>query len=281
MSWLASDAELALDAARRAGTLVMRWFRSDPVVRHKSPGQPVTEADLAADAMLRELLTASRPDYGWMSEETADHPDRLSRQRVWVVDPIDGTRSFIAGSPEFAISVGLALDGVPMLGVVLNPAAGEVYWAIRGAGAWRAPVSGGSAQPIRVRTSSAPRVLVASKTEIRRGELEPVLDALPAPREWNLLGLGSTAWKLACVAGGGADAFLSRGPKSEWDVCAGALLVEMAGGTVTDAAGRPFRFNRLHSSVNGVLATTGGSHDSLVSAMDAAGPLSRPVRPKS
>jgi myo-inositol-1(or 4)-monophosphatase len=264
------DLDLALDAARKAGALVMRWFRTNPEVRHKGPGQPVTDADIAADVLLREILTVARPTYGWLSEETADRPDRLERQRVWLVDSIDGTRSFIAGHAEFSISIGLAEEGIPIVGVVLNPATDEVYWAVRGAGAWSMTGSG-AAQSLRVRAHEEPAVLVASRTEIQRGELDDLLRAAPGGMDWQLEGLGSTAYKLARVAAGGADAFVSQTPKSEWDVCAGALIVEMAGGSATDIQGRPFRYNKPDPGVSGVLATSGSLHQALVSAIALTG----------
>jgi myo-inositol-1(or 4)-monophosphatase len=246
----------------------MRWFGRNPDVHHKSPGQPVTPADLAADALLRESLLTARPTYGWLSEETADHPDRLQRRRVWVVDPIDGTRSFIAGYPEFAVSVGLVDEGRAVLGVVLNPALDEVYWAVRGVGAWGAAVSGGAASPLVVSRGDADRpVLVASRSEIRRGEIEPVLAGLPGT--WQAEGLGSTAFKMARIAAGRGDGFASRGPKSEWDVCAGALLVEMAGGKATDIEGAPFRYNRRRTGVRGVVAASARFHETLLGAIMA------------
>jgi myo-inositol-1(or 4)-monophosphatase len=260
------DLDLAIDAARRAGKLVMRWFRTNLEVRHKGPGQPVTDADIAADVLLREILTAARPTYGWLSEETTDTPDRLGCQRIWLVDSIDGTRSFIAGRAEFSISIGLVEDGIPVLGVVLNPATDEVYWAVRGADARGAP-GDGTERLLRVREGDAKAVMVASRTEIQRGELDNLVRCAPGERAWQLEGLGSTAYKLARVAAGGADAFVSHRPKSEWDVCAGALLVEMAGGRTTDIAGQPFRYNKPDPAVSGVLATSGPLHQALVVAI--------------
>ncbi|HEY0672825.1 MAG TPA: inositol monophosphatase family protein, partial [Longimicrobiales bacterium] len=104
---VATDLELAILAAREAGVIVMKSFRTEQQVTHKSPDQPLTQADLAADAALKRMLLGNRPEYGWLSEETADHPDRLRRRYVWIVDPIDGTRSYVDGYAEFAISIGL------------------------------------------------------------------------------------------------------------------------------------------------------------------------------
>src|SRR5690606_14334579 len=136
MTDLERDLELALAGAYRAGVMAMASFGGEHEVIEKAPDQPVTPVDLEADRLLRDALTGSRPDYGWLSEEAADRPDRLAAERVWIVDPIDGTKSYIAGRPEFAISIGLAWRGEAVLGVIHNPATHEVFWAIRGAGAY-------------------------------------------------------------------------------------------------------------------------------------------------
>ncbi|MEJ2215709.1 MAG: 3'(2'),5'-bisphosphate nucleotidase CysQ [Gemmatimonadota bacterium] len=258
-----ADLTLALRATGQAASAVMARFRTDLDVRQKAPGQPVTEADLAADRILRETLTGERPDYGWLSEETADRPDRLARKRVWIVDPVDGTRSFVEGMPEFALSVGLAEDGVVVAGVVCNPAAGSLYWAIRGGGAYAVDLDGGTpraARRLRVhRRRRGSPMLLASRHEMADGEFEPFVE-----RGWRLHLSGSTAYKLARLAAGEGDVFLSRGPKSEWDVCAGDLLVTEAGGSVTDLRGRRFGYNRLDPAVYGVVATTAGLHEDVL-----------------
>jgi myo-inositol-1(or 4)-monophosphatase len=255
----AADLELATRAARAAGEIAMHYFGSELVVQHKSPDQPLTVADLEADARLREVLLSARPEDGWLSEETQDTPERLHRRRVWIVDPIDGTRSFIAGRPEFAISIGLAEEGAVVVGVVYNPARQELFWGIRGAGAY---VQQGSSVAERLsvsdHTAGQEAVLLASRSEIAAGEFDPFHG------HWQIEPLGSTAYKLARVAWGWGDVFLSRGPKSEWDVCGGVLLVQEAGGRVTDVDGREPRFNRADACVDGVIATNGVLHDALL-----------------
>lgn len=269
-----SDRDLATSAARKAGAIAMRSFRGTLAVRHKAPDQPLTDADVAIDALLHTLLAQARPDYGWLSEESVDRPDRLARARVWVVDPIDGTRSYIAGRREFAISIGLAEDGDAVVGVVHNPATGELYRAERGEGAFRQDTAEDEPARLRVATPSARGrpVLLASRSEIAAAELDPFAE------RFEIRPCGSTAYKLALVAAGAADAFLSRGPKSEWDVCAGALLVREAGGRVTDLAGRPLRFNRPQPFVQGILATRGDLHDTLLAALASLPPTPRMTR---
>ncbi len=261
-----ADLELALRATGEAAAAVMAWFRTDLTVREKEPGQPVTAADLAADRILRETLTGERPDYGWLSEETKDRADRLARKRVWIVDPVDGTRSFVEGVPEFALSVGLAEEGVVVVGVVCNPAAGSLYWAIRGRGAFAADLDDGVPRAERRLAMRKARggtpTMLASRHEVADGEFEPFL-----ARGWRVKGAGSTACKLARLAAGEGDVFLSRGPKSEWDVCAGDLLVAEAGGSVTDLRGVPFRYNRLDPALYGVLATAAGLHEDVLSVL--------------
>lgn len=271
MSW-AADLELALAAALAAGEAVMPAFRTEQAVRHKGPDQPVTDADLAADAVLRERLVGERPGYGWMSEETADSPDRLERDRVWVVDPIDGTRSFLAGFREFAVSVALVADGKPVVGVVYNPACDQVFWATSGGGAYRARHwTGGLGGGTRMRMVDPPEgrtpALLASRSEIAVAEFEAFAG------DWRIRPMGSTAYKMAVVACGAGDAFVSRGPKSEWDVAAGDLIVAEAGGLSTDLRGRPIGYNRQDPYVHGLVAAPYRLHRILV---DRAARLNAP-----
>ncbi len=261
------DLDLALEAARLAGISIMGVFGNKHDVTYKSPGQPVTAADLEADRILHEVLRSARPDYGWLSEETADHPSRLDCPLVWIVDPIDGTRSFIRGKPEFSISIALAEQGEVVLGVVANPATEETFWAVRGSGAF----IGDARLRVSDRASADGAVIVASSDELRVGEFSPFSEG------WKIQPVGSTAYKLARVAQGSADVFLSRGAKSEWDVAAGDLIVQEAGGRVSDLRGRPLRYNQPDPYVHGVLGTNGRLHD-LVLAMVDAMPAARRLR---
>lgn len=256
------DLELALSAAHEAGEAVMRSFRSGVEVRQKSPGQPVTPADLQADRILAERLREGRSDYGWLSEETAARPGP-ERGRVWVVDPIDGTRSFIAGYREFGVSVALAEDGEAVVGVIYNPARREVFWAVREGGSYRARAWTGGVvcgERLRMKAPAAGerRVLLASRSEISRKELAPLAGG------WSIRPLGSTAYKLACLASGVGHGYASRGPKFEWDVAAGALIVEEAGGRVTDLRGESLRYNRPDPAVSGVVAASTPFHGPLL-----------------
>jgi myo-inositol-1(or 4)-monophosphatase len=250
-----ADLGIAVRAAREAGVVVMQYFRTDLDVVMKSPDQPVTKADLAADALLKEILRGLRPDYGWLSEETADTTDRLDREYVWMVDPIDGTRSFISGRAEFSISIGLTYNGEPVLGVVYNPATDEMYTAIKGRGAFAGD------RPMKVGGGRDRGVMVASRSEIKRGHFKP-FEAV-----FDIQGLGSTAYKLCKVAEGQVDVFLSRGPKGEWDLCGSDVIVTEAGGTITDLEGRRLQYNRPDPHIKGVVAARAEVHVDLVNQM--------------
>jgi myo-inositol-1(or 4)-monophosphatase len=254
----AADLELVLRAVRAAGDAVLPAFRAGLEVRFKEPGQPVTDADLEADRILHEVLLGGRPEYGWLSEETSDTPERLAKERLWVVDPIDGTNSFVKGYPEFAISVALVDRGRAVVGVVLNPATDELYHAAIGGGAFL------NGAPIRVSTTdeaAGVRTLAASRGEMRRGEV----DHFAAP--WRVSPLGSTAYNMAKVADGSVDVYVSAGPKKEWDVAGAAVVVTEAGGRVTRPGGAELRYNQPDPAWRGIVATNGVLHEAVL-AMD-------------
>ncbi len=257
---LADDLRLALGAVAAAAEAIRPAFRSEQEVRFKGPGDPVTDTDLLADRILRERIMAARPHDAWLSEETADSPERLSAPRVWIVDPIDGTTSFVAGVPEFAVSVALAVDGEPAVGVVSNPMTGEVWHAVRGGGAWwgerRMCVSSGEA--------GKGATILVSPWELQRGDFAPF-------EGWELVPLGSTTLKMVRVADGTADAFASAGGKGEWDVAAAALIVSEAGGRSTDYAGAEMVFNRPDTTVRGVVSSNGRVHDAVLALVAGGG----------
>ena len=210
----------------------------------KERGDPLTEADLAVDGVLRRMLP--RPGEGWLSEETRDDRERLSRTRVWVVDPIDGTREFIDGVPEWCVSIGLVEDGIPVAGGILNPVTGETVLGGAGLGV----TLNGEVVRSRPRDRGLAGALVlASRSETRRGEWDRYADAPFAVRP-----CGSVAYKLALVAAGLADATWTLAPKNEWDVAAGAALVSAAGGIVLHADGSEPGFNRPDPSLPDFLA---------------------------
>ena len=196
-------------------------------------GDPLTEADLAVDRVLREALP--RAGEGWLSEETADDRSRLGCDRCWVVDPVDGTREFVAGIPEWCISIGLVEGGNPVAGGILNPATGE-----RIVGAVETGVTlNGEAVSCDPDMGLGGARIYASRSEVGRGEWERYAEA-----EFEVVPCGSVAYKLGLVAAGRADATITLVPKHEWDVVAGAALVRAAGLRVIHADGTEPRFNR-------------------------------------
>ena len=232
-------------AARQAGTAIMAMFRGEYEVRQKSKNNPVTAADLEANRIIRERIQATFPQDGWLSEEDNDTAHRLSVKRVWVVDPIDGTKEFIEGVPQFAISIGFVVDGRPKVAVVFNPAKEQFYRAVVGQGAFL----NDQAIQVNPRSEINGAVLLVSRSEpqrkfqvfVDRCEIKPV---------------GSIAYRLAKVAGGDGDGTLTFRSIHEWDICAGVLMVEAAGGTVLDGDGKPMRFNQEHPKHRGVVAAS-------------------------
>ncbi len=251
--------EEASKAAVAAGSLIQRVRAEGFDPSAKADESPVTRADREADALLRRELLRLEP-VGWLSEETADSRDRLQQDRLWVVDPLDGTKEFIKGLPEYTVAVALVERGEPLLGVVHNPATGDTFAAARGLGAFR------NGAAIRVVEGNR---LLASRSETTRGEFEPF------ERGWQVEPVGSIEYKLALVASGDAAVTFSRGPKHEWDVCAGALIVAEAGGIASDLFGGPLRYNQPFPKVKGILAGAAGAYERALSQIRVIGASDR------
>jgi len=252
---LTQELALARKAARAAGEILRgHWRRGGYKIGSKGHDNPVTAADLEADRAIKKLLRDPFPAYGWLSEETADNDDRLKCRRVWIVDPLDGTKEFIKGIPEFAVAIALIEDGVPVLGVTYNPIKREMYWAARGLGCH---LNTRRVRVTRTRTLKRATVL-ASRSETARGEWQ-VFAGMLAVRP-----TGSVAYKLAMVAAGKGDATFTRSPKSEWDIASGAALVIEAGGTITDIKGREIRFNQRNVKLDGLIADNTILHAALM-----------------
>ncbi|MFQ5959253.1 MAG: 3'(2'),5'-bisphosphate nucleotidase CysQ [Alphaproteobacteria bacterium] len=244
MPGIESDHALLVAAVREAGALAMHSFGRDVETWEKRPGQPVCRADLDVNDVLAERLRDARPAYAWLSEEDDDDPARLDAERVWIVDPIDGTRAFLDHRPEFAVSVALAVNGAPVAAAVFNPATDELFDARAGSGARR------NGAPVRASDASAlaGARLVVSRTEMRRAGWHAGLG------EMTITAISSTAYKLALVAAGQSDASATLWPKSEWDIAAGDLLVREAGGRIGDVAGAAFVYNRARPRFGSIVA---------------------------
>lgn len=229
-----SDLILAKDAAIEAGGVILNYYKADYEIRDKGYHNPVTTADHAADACLKDILMKAQPEYGWLSEETVDSPDRLSKDRVWVVDPLDGTKEFIEGVPNFVVSVALVEKGEPIVGVLYNPVTKETFTAAKGEGAFL------NDEPIICSTKEnlVDMVILNSRSETRRGLWEPFDGTFGELKE-----VGSVAYKLGLTAAGKADIFASLRPKNEWDICAGNCIINEAGGKLIDLHGNPRQYN--------------------------------------
>ena len=217
------DLELLRRAAHEAGQIALRYFRQSPEVWLKAGQSPVSEADYAVDRFLTDTLRQARPDYGWLSEETIDTPARLSHRRVFVVDPIDGTRGFLEGRRAWCVSIAVVEDGVAIAGVLECPAAEETFWAETGAGAWR------NNQRIHVREPRREFDVAASKSFV---------DALPEAlrvRVRRAAHVPSLAYRIALIAAGKLDATFVKPNSHDWDLAAADLILREAGGAILRA----------------------------------------------
>ncbi|CAN7207617.1 3'(2'),5'-bisphosphate nucleotidase CysQ [Phenylobacterium sp. LjRoot219] len=231
---MGDDLTLIVEAARAAGELATGLRDDGLTVDFKAGDSPVTNADFAADALLKATLRGARPDYAWLSEETADDPARLAARRVFVVDPIDGTRAFAAGEPFWTVCVAVVEDGRPIAAAVVAPQLQEAYAAAVGAGATL------NGRPIHASAATA----IADCRMIAH----PAMFAHEAWRErWpdmRIARRNSTAYRLCLVAAGAADATVTFASKHDWDLAAADLIASEAGCFVGDHTGRPFAYNR-------------------------------------
>ncbi len=229
------EAGVAREAALAGGEVIARHAAAGRrAATEKSADNPVTAADLEANAAITAILRRAFPGDAILSEETADDSTRLGASRVWVIDPLDGTKEFVAGVPEFAVSVALVVDGRPVAASLYQPITRECFHAWRGGGAWL----DGERLAVSRQTELAKSVLAASRTETGRGQLDAV-----RARFARVEAIGSVAWKLAVIAAGRVDVWLSLAAKHEWDVCAGDLIVHEAGGTFRELGRGVRRYN--------------------------------------
>jgi myo-inositol-1(or 4)-monophosphatase len=261
VSTLARERAVAVEAARAAADIIRGHYKTDVAIELKGHDDPLTAADRESNACIHEIITRAFPDDGWLSEETADSKLRLAKRRVWIVDPLDGTKEFTQHIPEFCVCIALVEDGRPIVAVELNPAADRLYCAVRGAGA---TVDGAPARVSAQRVVAEAEVM-ASRSEDKRGEWDAF-----KPRCKVVL-TGSVAFKLAELSAGHGDATFTLTPKNEWDICAGSLLVEEAGGKVTGLDGLPLVFNQPSPLRPGMIASNGLLHEGLLALIAEVG----------
>jgi myo-inositol-1(or 4)-monophosphatase len=244
----------ALEASR---TVFSRFTPGAIETEYKVGHDPVTEADRALDVVLRKELL--REGEGWLSEESVDDPIRLQHARVWVVDPLDGTREFVKGIPEFCVSIGFVENGRPVAGGIYNPATDETFMGSIDSGV---TYNGKPSQPSQRKSLDGASVL-ASRSEVKRGEWKPFENS-----NLKIRPMGSVAYKLALVSAGLADVTFTLTPKNEWDVVAGVALVQSAGGFVSTLEKTDLTANRRDPLLSGLLASGQFLKDQLLALVE-------------
>jgi 3'(2'), 5'-bisphosphate nucleotidase len=249
------ELEIVRRIAREAGQVLMEFYKSDAEVQWKGDDDPVTAADRAANELIVRELKKHFPDDGILSEEATDNPIRLSKSRVWMVDPMDGTKQFIERLSEFAVMIGLAIDGNASLGVVYQPAANRLMYAANGSGAFIEEAW--TTKRLRVSATSDPGQMLAAMS---RSHHSPTVDAVNAR-----VGIsqsvrsGSVGLKVGLIAEARAHLYLHLGSKTNhWDTCAPEAILREAGGVMTDVSGEPMRYNTPEvRNMQGIVASNG------------------------
>jgi 3'(2'), 5'-bisphosphate nucleotidase len=267
------ELRFVLELARRAGEASLAFYGKPLRVEHKDEfDEPVTQADRAVNELIVRALRESFPADGVLAEESTDASERLSRVRVWMVDPIDGTKGFIAGTGDFAVQIGLAVEGRAALGVLYAPATDVLYWAARGHGSWvLRPTSEaeGGPKPERLRVtdeSNLSRTRLAESRSHRGPRMDAVVRALGVRAEVRSHSVGI---KVGLLVERQADLYIHMSPKTkQWDTCAPEAVLAEAGGRMTDLWGGPLHYNTPDVlNRNGLVASNGATHDSVIERM--------------
>lgn len=259
------ELRVAISLARAAGAAMLEYYGGPLEIIHKSENDdPVTQADHAANDVIVGGLQREFPADGLLSEETLDTVRRLSRARVWVIDPLDGTKGFIAGNGDFAVQIGLALEGVPVLGVVYQPVPGVLHYAARGAGAW--VVRPETETPERLRVSNEiefARMRLAASRHHHSPRMTEVMRALGLREE---IRRGSVGIKTGLIVERQCDLYVHLSPRTKhWDTCAPEAILREAGGLLTDLWGEPLRYNTEDvQNRNGLVAASGAAHPLII-----------------
>jgi 3'(2'),5'-bisphosphate nucleotidase len=249
----------------------MDYYQTGLAVEHKAGNEPVTAADRAADDLISAGLSAAFPEDGLLTEESEDDLSRLGKDRVWIVDPLDGTTEFITETGEFAVQIALAIRGYPALGVVFQPARGQFFYAVQGQGAYR--VQDGAATRLHVSTEREPArmCLVASRAHYS-AFVESARQALGIEA---VNRVGSVGLKVGLVARAACDLYLATTIAKEWDLCAPHAILLEAGGALTNLCGEMLIYNKRDArACTGLICSNGLAHEQIVEAL-------APLRPQA
>ncbi len=268
--YLTKELETAVNLARKAGDLILEFYEKGFTVEEKrtkdNQTEPVTEADRASSKLIIEGLKIAFPDDGILSEEETDSPDRLTKQRVWMIDPIDGTRSFVEKKGDFAVQIGLTENGKAIVGVVFQPIGNRLYFAAKNTGAFYIE-NNGEPQKLTVsdKTDFAEMILAVSRSH-RSASMNGLVEYFGFKNE---LPHGSVGLKIGLLARQLADLYIHLSPRTKfWDTCAPQIILEEAGGKLTDLFGQEIVYNIEEvQNYNGVLATNGASHEAVAAKL--------------
>jgi 3'(2'), 5'-bisphosphate nucleotidase len=258
------ELDVAMRLARMAGQEINKYYKTGLAVDHKGGDEPVTAADRMADELISAGLQAEFPDDGLLTEESDDDLLRLEKERVWIVDPLDGTSEFIAETDDFAVQIALAVDGHPALGVVYQPVKSHLLYAVQNRGAYL--VRDGTRTRLQVSSVADPgeMCLVASRSHYSTF-IETARQALGIE---SVNRVGSVGLKVGLVARGACDLYLATTISKEWDLCAPHALLLEAGGVVTNLCGESLVYNKADPvACTGLVASNGLAHDQIVATL--------------
>ncbi len=256
---LKADLKLLSDAAKEAGAIAVKYFGSQNEVWQKQGNSPVSEADYAVDAFLKDVLLSARPDYGWLSEETDDNVERLEKKRLFVVDPIDGTRGFLAGHKQWCISIGLVEKFEPIAGVLECPALGEHFTAAKDQGCLLNGSQLKKLEGVSIQTITGSRKLNEVMTDNFSNEVT-IVPFVP-----------SLAYRIAMVAKGDIDAALARPGAHDWDLAAAHIILSETGGKMTGIDGEKPLYNQVSPRAGSLLISGQHSHLELMKLAKSGG----------
>ena len=266
---LRRELDAAIDLARRAGREILSFYDTPASIEWKDAREPVTVADKAANGLIVEGLAIAFPEDAILAEETPDTTGRLRHDRLWIVDPMDGTKEFIKHNGEFSVMIGLAIDGVATLGVVYQPTRDRLFYGVLGEGAFLVEGDGSPQQLAVSDVADTVDMCVAVSRSHRSSRIDTVRAALGIERE---VQSGSVGLKVGLICERHCDLYIHPSPQTkQWDACAPEAVLVAAGGRMTDLEGNPFVYNRADLyNRNGILATNGRAHEQILERVAAA-----------